>query len=780
MRRIAILCMLVMLSGLGFTQIPNTIRKSSKSIQKFEIGEKDFLLNSQPIVIRCGEMHFARIPREYWQQRLRMAHAMGLNTICAYLFWNYHERETGKFTWSGMADAAEFCRLAQKEGMHVILRPGPYSCAEWEFGGFPWWLLKKEDIRVRTQDPYYLERCRLYLKEVGRVLAPLQVSRGGPILMVQVENEYGSYGKDKEYIGKIRDYLKEGGFEVPLFTCDGPTQLKADVREDIFSVVNFGGDPEGSFKYLKEIRPKGPMMCGEYYPGWFDSWGMAHHTGDIDHISTELSWMLDHRASFSIYMAHGGTTFGLWSGANAPPYSPQTSSYDYDAPISEAGWDTPKYHVLRKTLMKYLEKNEKIPDVPKRNPVIAIPSFITTEVASVFKHVSTPVESNRPLNMEKINQGYGCMLYSTTLPAGSAGKLIITEVHDYAVVFVDGKKVGVIDRRKNQNSVNLPSRNKASKLEILVESMGRVNYGPLIHDRKGITEKVELNSDGIIHELTGWKNSGLPLGDRSPNGLVFSKDTTTLPAFHRGSFKLAQTGDSFLDMSKWGKGLVWINGKCLGRFWNIGPTQTMYVPGPWLKKGVNEVIVLDLIGTKEPVLAGLELPILDKMNVGNALSVNRKSGQEFKSGSLNPFFQGAFPSGNEWQTVKFNAVSGRYFCLEALNAYDGGAYTTCAELYLLDDKGNEISREKWKVVYADSEEVDNNDGKADNIFDIQLTTFWHTQWTSASPKHPHQVIIDLGDEFTIGGMKYLPRQDSGNGRIKDYRLFISKTMFPGI
>ena len=614
MRRIALLCMLVMLSGFGFTQIPKTISISGKSIQKFEIGEKDFLLNSQPIVIRCGEMHFARIPREYWQQRLRMAHAMGLNTICAYLFWNYHEREPGKFTWSGMADAAEFCRLAQKEGMHVILRPGPYSCAEWEFGGFPWWLLKKEDIRVRTQDPYYLERCRLYLKEVGRVLVPLQVSRGGPILMVQVENEYGSYGKDKEYIGKIRDYLKEGGFDVPLFTCDGPTQLKADVREDIFSVVNFGGDPEGSFKYLKEIRPKGPMMCGEYYPGWFDSWGAAHHTGDIEHISTELSWMLDHRASFSIYMAHGGTTFGLWSGANAPPYSPQTSSYDYDAPISEAGWDTPKYHVLRKTLMKYLEKNEKIPDVPKRNPVIAIPSFSTTEVASVFKQVSAPVESNRPLNMEKINQGYGCMLYSTTIPAGSAGKLIITEVHDYALVFVDGKKVGIIDRRKNQNSVNLSSKSKASRLDILVEAMGRVNYGPLIHDRKGITEKVELNSDGIIHELTDWKNSGLPLGDRSPNGLVFSKDTTTLPAFHRGSFKLANTGDSFLDMSKWGKGIVWINGKCLGRFWNIGPTQTMYVPGPWLKKGVNEVIVLDLIGTKEPVMEGLELPVLNKTN----------------------------------------------------------------------------------------------------------------------------------------------------------------------
>jgi beta-galactosidase len=615
MKKLILLILVVFIAGIGFSQTKKAIKKANNPVPQFSIGEKDFLLNQQPIVIRCGEMHFARIPREYWQHRLRMAHAMGLNTVCAYLFWNYHEIEPGKFNWSGQADAAEFCRLAQKEGLHVILRPGPYSCAEWEFGGFPWWLLKKDDIKLRTQDPYYLERCREYLKEVGHVLAPLQISNGGPIIMVQVENEYGSYGDDKEYIGKIRDYLKEGGFNVPLFTCDGPSQLKSDVRSDIFSVVNFGDNPEESFKSLKEIRPTGPMMCGEYYPGWFDSWGQAHHTGTSERVSKEIGWMLEHRASFSIYMVHGGTTFGLWSGANAPTYSPQTSSYDYDAPISEAGWDTPKYFALQKTLVKHLEKGEKLPVVPKRNPVITIPSFSVSEVAPMLQQLSKPVVSYRPLNMEKIDQGYGCILYRKSLLAASAGKLIITEVHDYAVVLLDGVKVGVIDRLKNQNTVDLPAHSNTAQLDILVEAMGRVNYGPLLHDRKGITQKVELITDGVTRELIDWKIYGLPLSDQVPVNLTFTKEATTLPAFHKGSFTLAKTGDTFLDVSKWGKGLVWINGKCLGRFWNIGPTQTMYVPGPWLKKGTNEVIVLDLIGTNEPVLSGLAQPILDKVNI---------------------------------------------------------------------------------------------------------------------------------------------------------------------
>lgn len=605
MKRSFLICLIFLNTVYGFAQ-------SDPAPAAFSIGEESFLLNSRPFVIRCGEMHFARIPREYWAHRLKMARAMGLNTVCAYLFWNLHEPQPGQFNWSGAADAAEFCRLAQKEGLYVILRPGPYSCAEWEFGGFPWWLLKKRDIQLRTRDPFYLERCRLYLDQVGKVLAPLQVSHGGPIIMVQVENEYGSYGNDREYIAAVRDMLVHAGFDVPLFTCDGPSQLKADVRDDIFSVVNFGSNPESSFKALREIRSKGPLMCGEFYPGWFDSWGARHHTGPINNVVKDIGYMLDQKASFSIYMVHGGTSFGLWSGANCPPYLPQTSSYDYDAPISEAGWDTDKFYALRKLFSGYLQDGETLTAVPARNPVIKIPSFSTTEIAPVFSNLPDAVEDQHVHNMEEYNEGYGAILYRTKLQGGAAATLHINEVHDFAWVFVDGKKIAFLDRRKNEDSCRLPVTKKGAVLDILIEAMGRVNYGGALHDRKGITDKVLLsNAEGKDMELTGWQVYPIALSnDATPSNLKFHPGKTTMPAFHKGCFQLDSTGDTFLDVSTWGKGLVWVNGRCLGRFWNIGPTQTMYLPAPWLKKGRNEIIVLDYNGPVKNTLQGLDTPIL--------------------------------------------------------------------------------------------------------------------------------------------------------------------------
>jgi beta-galactosidase len=591
----------------------------SQQVPSFSITDESFVLNGRPFTIRCGEMHFARIPREYWRHRLQMAHAMGLNTVCAYLFWNFHERAPGRFNWQGMADVAAFCKTAQEEGLYVILRPGPYACAEWDFGGLPWWLLKKKDIKMRTQDPYWLDRCRSYLKEVGRVLGPWQVNKGGNILMVQVENEYGSYGSDKEYIGKLRDYLSEAGFTVPFFTCDGPVQLKNDTRSDIFAAVNFGSDPEGGFKALREIRPAGPLICSEYYPGWFDSWGRKHHTGSDDKVIKDISYMLSHKASFSIYMVHGGTTFGLWAGANCPPYAPETSSYDYDAPIGENGLPTTKYYHLRNLLAQSLLPGERLPDVPKALPVQTIKPFFCTEVAPVMAQLSSPVRSDTTLSFEDLNIEHGAVLYEATLPAGNALNLEVTAVHDYALVYLDDQYIGTLDRIKNEHRIRVPARTAAGRLRLFTEAMGRVNYGDSLHDRKGLIGAVYTEESGMKSVLTGWRHYAFALGDKNPL-LSYQKingsNKVKQPALYKAFFNTGNNADFFLDVRSFNKGVVWINGHCLGRYWNIGPTQTMYVPGVWLNKGRNELVVMDIYQPGSLALQGLESPILDSLTTG--------------------------------------------------------------------------------------------------------------------------------------------------------------------
>jgi beta-galactosidase len=585
--------------------------------ETFTIGDNDFLLDGKPFLIRCGEIHFARIPREYWHHRLRMAHAMGLNTVCAYLFWNLHEPHPGTFNFTGNADVAEFCRAAQQEGLKVILRPGPYSCAEWDFGGFPWWLLKTNDLKLRGEDPRFLQACERYIRAVGRQLAPLQITHGGPILMVQVENEYGSYGNDRTYLHILRDTLKDAGFDVPFFTCDPAGDVAHDACDDIFCAANFGSDPAANFAKLRKVRPTGPLICAEYYPGWFDSWGQSHHTGENDRILKDLGWMLDHNASFSIYMAHGGTTFGFDSGANSPPYTPEITSYDYDAPISEAGWDTAKFHALRQFFQKHLREGETLPDAPDRNPVAAIDSFELKEIAPVFDNLPSPKKVAHPEPMEMFDQAHGCILYRTAVPAGGAATLKLTDLHDYALVFLDGKKIAALDRRHNQNSVPLPARSAEAKLEVLVEAMGRVNFGKQMFDPKGITRKAELIADGATNELSGFEVFNLPLDNVELAGVKYhevSGDVADAPAFFRGTFTMDRAADTFLDVRKWGKGVVWVNGHNLGRFWNIGPQQTLYCPGPWLKAGRNQIVVLELNGAQNHSIAGLEEPILNEVH----------------------------------------------------------------------------------------------------------------------------------------------------------------------
>ena len=363
--------------------------------------------------------------------------------------------------------------------------------------------------------------------------------------MVQVENEYGSYGNDREYLGIIRDYIKAAGFEVPLFTCDGGAELKRDARPDIFCAINFGSDPEQCFKGLRAVRPTGPLMCAEYYPGWFDCWGKPHlqnHVIDTPKMLREVEWMLEHNASFSIYMVHGGTSFGFTAGANCyPPFSPSNTSYDYDAPISEAGWATPKYLALRELFLKHLVPGETLPDVPPRQPVITIAPIEFSEVAPLLSNLPVAKQSERPLFMEMFYQPHGTILYRTKLPVGGGEKLVITDLHDYGLISLNGHRIATLDRRKNENSVTLPERNAEATLDLLIDTFGRVNVGRDIHDRKGITEKVELVTPDGAKELTGWQIFNLPMDMPELAGLKFAKGATDAPAFYRASLLLRRS-----------------------------------------------------------------------------------------------------------------------------------------------------------------------------------------------------------------------------------------------
>ena len=744
--------------------------------QNFTIGKSTFLLNGKPFTVKAAELHYTRIPAPYWEHRIEMCKALGMNTICLYVFWNIHEQTEGQFDFTGQNDIAAFCRLAQKHGMYVIVRPGPYVCAEWEMGGLPWWLLKKKDIVLRTLDPYFMERTAIFMKEVGKQLAPLQITRGGNIIMVQVENEYGAYAVDKPYVSAIRDIVKSAGFtEVPLFQCDWSSTFDRNGLDDLLWTINFGtgANIEQQFKRLSEARPETPLMCSEFWSGWFDHWGRKHETRPAKSMVQGIKDMLDRNISFSLYMAHGGTTFGHWGGANNPSYSAMCSSYDYDAPISEPGWTTDKYFQLRDLLRNYLPAGEQLPEIPEAFPVIEIPEVEFTQVAPLFSNLPEAKESMDIQPMEAFDQGWGTILYRTTLqePVENGTTMKITEVHDWAQVFADGKLLARLDRRRGEFALQLPVLKKGTRIDILIEAMGRVNFDESIHDRKGITEKVELVRGKQSAELKNWTVYSFPVDYSFVQDKRYKNGTAqTMPAYYRTTFRLDKVGDTFLDMSTWGKGMIWVNGLAIGRFWEIGPQQTLFMPGCWLKEGENEVIVLDLKGPEKASIRGLKKPILDWLRNEGA-STHRKEGEQLDLSRETPVAEGTFVPGNGWQEVCFDRQSiGRYFCLEALSAQKGKKIAAIAELDVLGADGKPISREKWRIRYADSEETRSGNCTGDKVFDLQESTYW---MTVAKDAYPHQLVIDLGGDYTVTGFRYLPRAEKGYpGMIKDYRVYV--------
>lgn len=761
-------------SGVSLLLHPTT---ASAAQQRFAIGETDFLLDGKPLQIRCGEMHFARVPREYWKHRLQAIKAMGMNTVCAYLFWNYHEWSEGHYQWEDQRDAAEFCRQAQAEGLWVILRPGPYACAEWEMGGLPWWLLKHPgDAFLRSRDEAFVQPARRWLKEVGRVLGAMQVTQGGPILMVQVENEYGFLSDDKAYMQVMRQAVLDGGFDVPLFQCNPTGAVARTHIPELLTVANFGSDPAGGFKALAELQ-KGPQMCGEYYSGWFDTWGAPHRRGDNVRAIQDIDAMLNANGSFSLYMAHGGTSFGLWGGCDRP-FRPDTTSYDYDAPIGEAGWVGDKFRTYRECLARHLEEGEVLPDPPARPPVMAIPEFSLDETAPVLANLpSRAIHARSPENIEQYDISRGLVAYRATLPAGPARRLEAANARDLAWVFVGGRLVGTLDTRYRRFGVDLPACPRDTVVEILLYTIARVNFGMEVHDRKGLQGPVTLRTArDETQELTGWEIRAIDFGaDAELPPLRWQPRRSSGPAFWRGSFDATATADTFLDMSAWGQGIVWVNGRCLGRYWSIGPTQTMYLPGPWLRAGRNEVVVLDLTGPRANRIAGLTTPILDQLQPGRDLKRPLNTARPRLAG-LAPVHEGRFASGPATQDVRFAAVAhGRQLCIEALDSFDGKPHAAIAELALLDGQGRPLNQAAWTIAYASSEEAHQEDGSALNAINGQAADYWHTAYSDAvRPLGPPRLIIDFGASADIAGLRYTPRQgpEGVTGRIRHYRIFV--------
>ncbi|MCQ4080084.1 beta-galactosidase [Streptomyces sp. RB6PN25] len=565
-------------------------------------------------------MHYFRVLPQQWPHRLRMLRAMGLNTVETYVPWNFHEPRPGVYDFDGMADIEGFLTAAAEAGLQAIVRPSPYICAEWENGGLPWWLLAERDLRLRTSQPQYLAHVARWYDELIPRIAAHQVTRGGNVLMLQIENEYGSYGSDTAYLERLASMMRERGIEVPLFTSDGPEDfmLTGGTVPGATATVNFGSRPEEAFASLARFRPDDPPMCMEFWCGWFDHWAEQHTVRDPADAADSLRRILAAGASVNIYMAHGGTNFGTWAGANhgkplqGGVYEPTVTSYDYDAPVDERGAPAPKFFAFREVLQDYTG-NEPLPEPPALPPLLAPARFELTESVRLFDildDVGTPVShSPAPLSFEELGVAHGLVRYTATLPGPrQPWPLTVEGLADRAHLFVDGDPVTVLERDADIDPPKIASPDATgTRIDLLVESMGRVNYGPRLGDRKGIT--------GVLHGwqyVHGWTAQALPLDVPLP-ALPWRAGPPAAaagPVLHRGFLDVSVPGDGYLALPGATKGYVWVNGFCLGRYWERGPQRALYLPWPLLIPGRNEIVVLELDGLREPFVEVRAVPDL--------------------------------------------------------------------------------------------------------------------------------------------------------------------------
>ncbi len=595
-----------------------------------EIKNKKFYMDSKPFDIYSGAMHYFRTVPEYWEDRLTKLKAAGFNTVETYVCWNLHEKKPGEFDFSGILDIEKYLEIAQKVGLYAIVRPGPYICAEWDFGGLPAWLLKDKNMQIRCMYPDYLKCVERFYKELLPRLVPHLESHGGNIIAMQVENEYGSYGNDKEYLRYVENLTRACGIDCLLFTSDGNTNnmISGGSLPDIYKVLNFGSRSRTAFNVLKGFENDGPNMCGEFWCGWFDHWRDKHHTRNSLEIVNEIKGFIDNGASFNMYMFHGGTNFGFTAGANhnqGHGYEPTVTSYDYCAMLTEWGDYTPAYHAVRKLLCE--KQGIEPPELPESPKLQSIGKVELTEAASLFENLDNIGKKHHvpvPEGMEYFGQNFGLIYYETTLKGKyNASPMYVKNVHDFADVYFDGEKKASIDRtlysveskttlkdvifkkKKGESSPFLmPALSGERKIGVLVDTMGRVNYGENMLDRKGISD-IYLG----IQRLMNYDVWTLPL-DNLDKLKYSSSVKKEEPVFLKGSFKTDSKADCFVHLDGFNRGCVYINGFNLGRFWKVGPQKSLYIPGTLLKDE-NEIIVFNIGGYSKPTVS-----ITDKHNLG--------------------------------------------------------------------------------------------------------------------------------------------------------------------
>lgn len=570
----------------------------------FEIGESDFLLDGKPFRVLAGALHYFRVHPDQWRDRIRKARQMGLNTIETYVPWNAHEPSRGDFSAEGNLDLGAFLDIVAEEGMQAIVRPGPYICAEWTNGGLPSWLFEDKAVGIRRFEPLYMEAVASYFANLGPIIAPRQIDRGGPIILIQIENEYGAFGDDDDYLRALVDINREVGFTVPFTTVDqpDPKMLQRGSLPDLHRTASFGSRSVERLRTLREYQPTGPLMSSEFWNGWFDYWGSHHHTHDVENIAQELDDLLGAGGSFNLYMFHGGANFGFTNGANDKGhYRPTVTSYSYDAPLDEAGNPTAKYWAFRDVIRKHFDVPDDVPaEAPRRDPIVleltqSVPLAAATEVVGAWQ------QHDRLPSMDDVERYDGYLLYRTRHAASRGDVLDFDDARDRAQLLVDGALVGEIARDSHERRFSFPV-DAPNGFTVLVEDQGRVNYGPLIGEPKGLIGEARLAGSAI----SSWETAALRFEAGESVESLFAQQGDAVgehlvgPVFARASFDIDEEptaggwlADRYLDTDGLGKGVVWINGFCLGRYWSRGPQRTILVPGPLLRATGNSLIVFE-------------------------------------------------------------------------------------------------------------------------------------------------------------------------------------------